>query len=93
MTRTQLAAIVGASMVMATAAAPTSAAYPHCPADANADGTIDKFDIPVFVHYWMAGDTSADFNLDGALTVQDVFDFLTAVFANDCGSPVVPVPK
>ncbi|MFN7020091.1 MAG: hypothetical protein ACK4WH_02025 [Phycisphaerales bacterium] len=33
----------------------------------------------------------ADFNGSGAVTVQDIFDFLTAYF-NRCGSPEIPAP-
>jgi hypothetical protein len=41
-------------------------------------GWINLDDTTVFV-----GDCPADFNADGALSVQDIFDFLSAWFAGD----------
>jgi hypothetical protein len=50
-----------------------------CPADYNADRTLDSQDFFEFVTSLFAG--AADFNLDRVTNSQDCFDFLSGFFA------------
>ena len=51
---------------------------PPCPADFNADGSVNTLDVLGFLNAWAAGDASADFNGDGAVNTLDVLAFLNA---------------
>ncbi|MGE3106897.1 MAG: GC-type dockerin domain-anchored protein [Phycisphaerales bacterium] len=50
-----------------------------CPADFNADGSVNSQDFFDFLAAFFASD--ADFNHDGVTNSQDFFDFLAAFFA------------
>ena len=68
--------LVASVIVLAAAAAidnPTDFDCPDCPPP------------PVFLEWHHAGDACADHNGDGAITVQDIFDFLADWFASCSG--------
>ncbi len=52
-----------------------------CPADLNADGALDFFDVSAFLSAFNAGDPAADFNGDGNYNFFDVSAFLGAFSA------------
>jgi hypothetical protein len=52
-------------------------------ADMNADGSINFFDVSVYLGAFSSGDSVADFNHDGALNFFDISLFLSA-FAAGC---------
>jgi hypothetical protein len=52
-----------------------------CPADINADASVNSQDFFDFLTLFFAGDPGADFNDSGAVNSQDFFDFLGAFFA------------
>jgi probable HAF family extracellular repeat protein len=52
-----------------------------CPADFNADGSVNSQDFFDFLGVFFASDPSADFNHDNVVNSQDFFDFLAAFFA------------
>lgn len=49
-----------------------------CPADFNADGTVDFFDYLDFVDIFAGGTPAADFNADGVVDFFDYLDFVSA---------------
>jgi hypothetical protein len=54
-----------------------------CPADFTGDGTVNFFDVSLFLAAFDAMDPSADFNNDGSFNFFDVSAFLKA-FAAGC---------
>jgi hypothetical protein len=54
-----------------------------CVADFNNDGTLDFFDLQVFLQVFSDGDSAADLNDDGTLDFFDIQEFLQ-LFANGC---------
>ena len=66
-----------ASVVLRVSPAP-------CPADLNADGSLNFFDVSLFLRLFAAGDPAADFNADGSFNFFDVSAFLRAF---DAGCP------
>ncbi len=46
------------------------------PADFDMSGHVGLEDLAGYLSAYLAGDKSADFNADGKLTVQDIFDFV-----------------
>jgi len=46
------------------------------PADLNADGHVNYFDISLFIRWFIDGDERADFRLDGVFDLDDVRVFL-----------------
>ncbi len=56
---------------------------PNCPADFNADGTLDFFDYLDFVAAFSANAVTSDYNLDGVIDFFDYLDFV-ADFSNGC---------
>lgn len=48
----------------------------ECPADVNADGDLDFFDISAFLVAFTAADTAADFTGDGMIDFFDISGFL-----------------
>ncbi len=67
---------------MSNAAVVTVLSEP-CVVDLNGDGSLDFFDVNVFLGAFAEGDLSADFNGDGVLDFFDVSVFLAA-FAAGC---------
>lgn len=59
-------------------------AAPACPADLNEDGSLDFFDLQLFLNWYAAGDLHADFVPDGRLDFFDLQAFLGA-FVQGCG--------
>jgi len=57
-----------------------------CPADLNADGSLNFLDVSAFLSAYGNMDSAADFNEDGVFNFLDVSAFLSA-FGNGC-SPV-----
>ena len=55
----------------------------ECPADMNHDGTLDFFDVSMFLNAATASEPSADFTGDGQIDFFDISAFLNA-FANGC---------
>ncbi len=56
-----------------------------CPADMSAPfGTLDFYDLQVFLSRFSEGDPGADLNLDGLLDINDVLAFLDG-YAAGCG--------
>ena len=51
---------------------------PLCPADMNADGVLDFFDVSAFLNLFNAQNPEADFNGDGLFDFFDVSAFLNA---------------
>jgi hypothetical protein len=51
---------------------------PLCPADMNADGVLDFFDVSAFLNLYNAQNPEADFNGDGVFNFFDVSAFLNA---------------
>jgi hypothetical protein len=49
-----------------------------CPADFNADGTLNTQDVLAFLNAWAAGDPEGDFNHDGTVNTLDVLAYLNA---------------
>jgi hypothetical protein len=47
-----------------------------CPADFNADGSVNTLDVLAFLNAWAGGDGSADINGDGSVNTLDVIAFL-----------------
>lgn len=58
----------------------TVAAWPVHPGDENRDGFRSVADIWTFTERFVRRFPQADFNGDGAITPQDLFDFLAAYF-------------
>ncbi|GJM19644.1 MAG: hypothetical protein DHS20C14_18570 [Phycisphaeraceae bacterium] len=56
---------------------------PGCPADLNADGTLNVDDIDAFVVTFLEGNLSADFDANGVLNVDDI-DAFVASFITGC---------
>ena len=54
--------------------------WPWHPGDANKDGVRNPGDIWYFTEQYMKAQPQADFDGDDAVTMQDLFDFLTAYF-------------
>ena len=50
----------------------------NCPADFNADGTLDTRDFVAFLNAWAAGDPAADFDGNGVLDTRDFIAYLGA---------------
>ncbi len=62
--------------------APGNNLQPCCRADFNQDQNLGVPDIFAFLSAWFAGDSTANFDGDGAVpTVPDIFAFLSAWFA------------
>ena len=55
------------------------------PADVTQDAHLDFLDANAFIHAYYAGGMLADFDKDGTIEDQDVFDFLDA-FNNACAN-------
>lgn len=53
------------------------------PADVNADGVLDFFDVQLFLNWFSAGDARADFAADGVFDFFDVQAYLN-LFAGGC---------
>jgi len=66
-----------------TVTAPATLAVGPCPADLTGDGTLDFFDVQVFLAAFAAADPTGDFNNDGLFDFFDVEAFLAA-FAAGC---------
>ncbi len=71
----------GVEPVQAQAIATISAS--PCPADLTGDGSLNFFDVSVFLAAFAAGDPVGDFNGDGNFNFFDVSDFLVS-FASGC---------
>ncbi len=56
-----------------------------CPADFNADGTVNADDLADFItgYFNSPSDPATDFNADGVINADDLGDFITAYF-NGC---------
>ena len=54
---------------------------PGCPGDINGDGTLDFFDVMLFLQLFSAQDPVADWNGDGVFDFFDVLGFLAAFSA------------
>lgn len=54
-----------------------------CQADVNADGTLDFFDVSIFLSLLIDADTGVDFNNDGRLDFFDVSVFIQ-YFSSGC---------
>ncbi|MBK7406150.1 MAG: hypothetical protein IPJ41_16480 [Phycisphaerales bacterium] len=54
-----------------------------CPADFNADDTLDSRDVAAFLNAWSDADASADMNADGRIDTLDVLTFLN-LWAKGC---------
>lgn len=54
---------------------------PPCPADSNADGLLDFFDVQAFLGAFAAQDPAGDFNADGNFDFYDVQSYLNAYSA------------
>jgi Domain of unknown function (DUF6851) len=52
-----------------------------CPADFNADGRLNFFDISKFLNAYMVNDQLADYTQDNALDIDDIFGFIDAMNA------------
>lgn len=61
----------------------TNPAIDACPPDTNDDGTLDFFDVLLFLNQFAAGEELGDFNDDGLFDFFDVQEFLGA-FAAGC---------
>lgn len=81
-------AVVGARLDDDTASGSGSAYIfgvgAQCPADFNADGVLDFFDVSAFLNAYSAGEPAADFNADGR---HDFFDLQTFLQAFSAGCP------
>lgn len=53
----------------------------ECPADFNADGSVDFFDLLAFLNAYSGQDASGDLNEDGAFDFFDLQAFLTSLAA------------
>lgn len=59
---------------------------PVCPADMNADGALNFFDVSAFLNLYNDQNPEADFNGDGILNFFDVSAFVNA-YNQGCGVP------
>ena len=48
-----------------------------CPADYNADGTVNILDVVAFITVWNQNAAGADYNNDGTINILDVVSFIT----------------
>lgn len=53
----------------------------RCRADADASGSLGVGDVFRFLGLWFSNSPFADFNSDPGVTLQDLFDFLSAYFS------------
>jgi len=76
----------GGSLVTTSTAAILTVTGTVCPADFNADGTLDPDDLADYITAFFAipPGTGSDFNADGVTDPDDLADFITAFFAG-CG--------
>jgi hypothetical protein len=56
-------------------------AFATCPADFNASGSLDFFDVAAFINAFTNAQPAADFNADGVFNFFDVSAFITAFTA------------
>ncbi len=52
----------------------------NCPADFNADGTLNADDLGDFITAYFDGLPTADYNADGVINADDLADYITAYF-------------
>jgi len=76
----------GGSLVTTSTAAILTVTGTVCPADFNADGTLDPDDLADYITAFFASPpgTGSDFNQDGLTDPDDLADFIGAFFAG-CG--------
>ncbi len=58
------------------------AALPCCPADYNADSTVDPDDVADFVSDYFSQNISADLDCSGSLDPDDLSDYISLYYAN-----------
>jgi hypothetical protein len=57
-----------------------------CPADLNGDAVVDLVDLQIFISWYLAFDTRADFNGDGDINYTDVIAYRVLWVPGYCGS-------